>query len=323
MQIGIIGSGSIGSTAARLLASVGHDVALSNSRGPDTLRDLVADIGPWATAATVEGAADFGEVVLVAVPFGAYETLPSEALAGKIVVDATNYYQGRDGTIDFGGLASSELLARALPGARVVKAFNTLNAGDLGVRGDDSVPLEDRLALFVAGDDTDAKAVVSGLIEEVGFAPVDTGSLAQSRRQEPGSRAGDTLGRGCSEGDDLVALGDEPLKAWVPGVLFQQGDVGLLYLVLDAEGVRAVVAGARDRALDLLVVAVEPVVGLRELGHPLGAGAVEDHRDLVAGLPELLGGGQGVRYPPQVPVRLGVRQHDYRYLRHSLSSRVR
>ena len=188
MRIGIIGSGSIGSTVARLFSAAGHDIAIGNSRGPDSLGDLVDEIGPRVTAATVEEAAGFGEVVLVAIPFGAYETLPSEALTNKVVVDATNYYAGRDGPIYFGDLASSELIARSLPGARVVKAFNTMNASALATEGNTSLLQGERLALFVAGDDEEAKADVSRLIQEAGFAPVDTGSLAESRRQEPGSR---------------------------------------------------------------------------------------------------------------------------------------
>lgn len=186
MDIGIIGSGHIGGTAARLFARAGHRVALSNSRGPDTLAALVAEIGPNATAATVEEAASFGDVVLVAIPFGKYDTLPTGQLAGRIVVDAMNYYPRRDGQIDFGSGTSSELVARHLPGARVVKAFNTMYFERLRDGGRPDAPIDDRLALLVAGDDADAKAVVSRLIEEIGFAPVDTGTLRDGgRRQEP------------------------------------------------------------------------------------------------------------------------------------------
>jgi predicted dinucleotide-binding enzyme len=126
MNIGIIGSGNIGATAARLFADAGHEVAVSNSRGPESLVPLVKEIGPRGRAATVEDAADFGELVLVAMPFFAYETLPAEPLAGKVVVDAMNYYERRDGRIDFDGLTSSEVVARHLPNSRLVKAFNTM-----------------------------------------------------------------------------------------------------------------------------------------------------------------------------------------------------
>jgi 8-hydroxy-5-deazaflavin:NADPH oxidoreductase len=187
MNIGIVGSGNIGATAARLFAEAGHDVAVSNSRGPETLEGLVAAIGPRARASTVEEAADFGEVVLVAIPFFAYETLPTDLLAGKIVVDAMNYYPGRDGEMDLDGLGSSELLARHLPDARVVKAFNTMYYETLGAGGRPDAPPAERLVLFVAGDDAEAKAVVSELIEEIGFTPVDVGTLEDGRKQQPGS----------------------------------------------------------------------------------------------------------------------------------------
>ncbi len=177
--------GNIGATAARLFARAGHEVAVSNSRGPETLEGLVAEIGPRARATTVEEAASFGEVALSAIPFFAYELLPAERLAGKIVVDAMNYYRGRDGELGFGGLGSSELLARHLPDTRIVKAFNTMYFETLAKGGDPSDSA--RLVLFVAGDEGEAKGVVAGLIEEIGFAPVDTGSLKDGRNQQPGS----------------------------------------------------------------------------------------------------------------------------------------
>ena len=186
MNIGIIGSGNIGANAAKLFVQAGHDVAVSNSRGPESLQDLADEIGSKARAATVEEAADFGEVVLVAIPFFARDTLPVEALDGKIVLDATNYYPGRDGEIDFDGLTSSELLAENIPGARLVKAFNTMYYETLANEG--RPENGDRLVLFVAGDDEDAKKTVSGLIGEIGFEPVDTGSLREGgRKQHPGS----------------------------------------------------------------------------------------------------------------------------------------
>jgi predicted dinucleotide-binding enzyme len=186
MQIGIIGSGKIGATAARLFAQAGHQVAVANSRGPESLRDLVAAIGPNARAATVDEAADFGQVVLLAIPLKAYDALPAARLAGKVVIDATNYYPARDGQLDLGG-PSSQFIARHLPGARVVKAFNTMYFQTLGSAGRPDTPLDERLAIFLAGDDAEAKATVARLIEAIGFAPVDTGSLAASERQQPGA----------------------------------------------------------------------------------------------------------------------------------------
>ncbi len=187
MNIGVIGSGNIGANSAKLFAASGHQVAISNSRGPETLRGLVEEIGPGVRAATVEEAAEFGEVVMEAIPFGLYQELPAGKLSGKILVTASNYYPGRDGEVEHGGLASSELIQKHLPGVRVVKAFNTIYYERLRDNGRPDAPLGERESIFVAGDDEEAKGVVSGLVEELGFAPVDTGTLAGSREQEPGS----------------------------------------------------------------------------------------------------------------------------------------
>ena len=188
MNLGIVGSGNIGATAARLFTKAGHKVAVSNSREPESLESIVEEIGPRARAMTIGEAAAFGEVVLVAMPLFAYETLPSDQLAGKIVVDAMNYYEGRDGQIDFDGLTSSELVARGLSGARVVKAFNTMYYETLATEGQPNAPADNRFVLFVAGDDAEAKSVVSQLIEQIGFAPVDMGSLGEGgSKQQPGS----------------------------------------------------------------------------------------------------------------------------------------
>ncbi len=186
MKIGIIGAGNIGANAAKLFVKAGHEVAISNSRGPETLSELVEKIGGEARAVTIEEAADFGEVVLEAIPFGRYEELPADRLVGKIVIDASNYYPGRDGEMDLRGLTSTGALARHLSGSRVVKAFNTMYYETLASEGRPEAPLEDRLVLFVAGDEEEAKGVVSTLIEEIGFAPVDTGPLSGSDKQEPG-----------------------------------------------------------------------------------------------------------------------------------------
>jgi 8-hydroxy-5-deazaflavin:NADPH oxidoreductase len=190
MEIGIIGSGRIGATAARLFVDAGHDVAIANSRGPDSLTDLVQDLGESARPATVEDAASNAELVLVAIPFGRYGELPAEALSNKIVVDAMNYYPERDGhfrELDDDTTTSTELLAAHAPDARVVKAFNTMKWTDLGERGSQG-PLDERLVIPVAGDDLEAKDRVAALIEQIGFAPVDTGGLAEGgRRQQPGS----------------------------------------------------------------------------------------------------------------------------------------
>lgn len=187
MNIGVIGAGMIGGTVSRLCIRAGHQVAISNSRGPGSLGSLVKDLGSGARAETIDGASSFGDVVLVAIPFGKYQALPEKPLEGKVVVDAMNYYAQRDGRIEFGDLTSTELVARHLPGARLVKAFNTMYYKTLATEGRPDAPIEDRLALFVAGDDATAKTVVSRLIEEIGFAPIDSGSLHDGgRRQQAG-----------------------------------------------------------------------------------------------------------------------------------------
>ena len=187
MNIGIIGAGNIGANVARLLAKAGHSVAISNSRGPESLASLVATLGSHVTAMTVEGAAQFGEVVLLATPWRTPEALPSpKLLAGKIVIDAMNHYTSTGNVQDLGNSTSSEEVAKRLPGTRIVKAFNTMYFETLRTGG--KTEQKDRLVLFVAGDDAEAKAVVSKLIEDIGFAPVDTGSLHEGGRlQQPGS----------------------------------------------------------------------------------------------------------------------------------------
>ena len=191
MKIGIIGAGNIGANAAKLFIEAGHEIAIANSRGAETLADLVSGLGENARAASIEEAARFGEVVLISIPFGKYKTLPAEVFDGKIVVDSNNYYPDRDGVfeeIDDNKITSSELLAEHLPGARLVKGFNTIWFEHLKTQGDANKPAEERRAIFIAGDDAEAKKIVSGLIEEIGFAPVDTGNLRDGGlTQEPGT----------------------------------------------------------------------------------------------------------------------------------------
>ncbi|MER3482891.1 MAG: NADP oxidoreductase [Meiothermus sp.] len=187
MKVGIIGAGNIGTTAARLFTKAGHEVAISNSRGPDSLRDLTAELGPTVRAMTVWDATRFVEMAMEAIPLGKYVLLPAAELKGKIPISAADYYHQRDGEIDFGGLSQSEFLARHLPGVRLVKAFNTMYFRHLATMGDIRLPLEERIAVYLAGDDAEAKTTVAKLIEEIGFASVDTGSLRESKKQEPGS----------------------------------------------------------------------------------------------------------------------------------------
>ena len=190
-KIGILGAGHIGAVAARLFIQAGHEVAVSNSRGPESLKKLVTELGPEAHAMTIEDAARFGEVILLAVPWRTPEALPSaDALSGKVVIDAMNPYSEKGEPFDLGsGTTSSQEVLQRLPGARLVKAFNTMYYEHLAARGNPNLPLEERLVLFVAGDDAEAKQIVCKLIVEIGFAPVDTGSLKEGgRKQQPGSQ---------------------------------------------------------------------------------------------------------------------------------------
>ena len=189
--IGIIGSGMIGSTVARLSVAAGHHVVVSNSRGPDTLTELVAELGPLATAGTAAQAAEAGGLVVVSIPVRAYPSLPAGPLAGQPVLDTGNYYPQRDGQIadlDTGVITSSGLLQRDLPESAVVKVFNNIFFKHLR-----SLPrpagVADRSALPIAGDDEEAKAAVAAFLDSIGYDAVDAGSLAESWRQDSGSPA--------------------------------------------------------------------------------------------------------------------------------------
>jgi 8-hydroxy-5-deazaflavin:NADPH oxidoreductase len=189
MKIGILGSGNIGGTAAQLFADAGHQVAISNSRGPQSLRDFEKSGGSNIKAMTIEEAIAFGDVILLAIPWIKRQELPSASLLnGKIVIDAMNPYSKNFEVINLEPSSSSEEVAKQLKGARIVKAFNTMYYQHLKTKGNTNSPKEDRTVLFVAGDDAQAKSIVSKLIDEIGFAPVDTGPLREGgRKQQPGS----------------------------------------------------------------------------------------------------------------------------------------
>jgi 8-hydroxy-5-deazaflavin:NADPH oxidoreductase len=185
--IGFIGAGNIGQAVARLALVHGYDVVLSNSRGPETLDDVVARLGPNAEADTAEGAAARGDIVVVTIPLKAYRDVPVEPLAGKVVIDTNNYYPQRDGRIEEledGSTTSSSLLQRHLPDSHVVKAFNHIMSAHL-LEHAQAAGTADRRALAIAGDDADAKATVGRLIDELGFDVVDIGTLAESWRIQP------------------------------------------------------------------------------------------------------------------------------------------
>ena len=187
--IGLIGAGNIGQAVARLAVDHGYDVVLSNSRGPETLAAVVDGLGPRAQADTSTGAATRGDIVVVTVPLKAYQDVPVEPLAGKVVIDTNNYYPERDGRIaglDGKTTTSASLLQEHLPSSKVVKAFNHIQSAHLTEHASPA-GTAGRRALTVAGDDADAKATVTALIDELGFDVVDAGSLADSWRIEPGT----------------------------------------------------------------------------------------------------------------------------------------
>lgn len=185
MNIAILGSGMIGGTLARHFIAAGHTVALANSRGPESLGPLAAELGAALLPMTKEAAAAFGEVVVLATPWRQSEALPSpEAVEGKIVVDAMNPY-APDFTLYALDRPSSVLTAERLPGARLVKAFNSIWFKHLQEEARKDTPVEERRVIPLSGDDAEAKRVVAGLVEQIGFGPLDIGTLADSRRQEP------------------------------------------------------------------------------------------------------------------------------------------
>jgi len=185
--IGFIGAGHIGGTLARLAVAAGHDVVVSNSRGPQTLVDLVTELGDSARAGTALEAAESGDIVVVTIPLRNYRETPVGPLAGKVVLDTNNYYPQRDGQLpelDSGEATSSELLQAHLPGSKVVKAFNHINSADLGSHG--TPPgTAGRRALAIAGDDAEAKSRVTRFIDHLGYNVVDAGPLAESWRIQP------------------------------------------------------------------------------------------------------------------------------------------
>jgi 8-hydroxy-5-deazaflavin:NADPH oxidoreductase len=193
--IGIIGAGHIGSALAEVFTDAGHDVVLANSRGPQTLTELVDELNgrPSARgtvrAATAADAAAAGDLAVVTVPLKAYRDVPVEPLAGKIVLDTNNYYPRRDGQfpeLDDESTTSAELLQGHLPTSRVVKAFNHIPARDIVERR--SAPgTPHRRALAIAGDNPSAREQVTGLLDRLGFDVVDLGPLAEGWRIQPGT----------------------------------------------------------------------------------------------------------------------------------------
>jgi predicted dinucleotide-binding enzyme len=187
--IGFIGAGNIGSQLARLAVAAGYDVVVSNSRGPETLADLVSELGDHASAAAAADAAAAGDVVVVSIPLKNVAAVPVAPLAGKVVIDTNNYYPQRDGHIaalDEDRTTVSQLLQDHLPQSHVVKAFNAQYAADLTADGEPpGTPGRRGLALF--GDDDQARATVAGMIDQFGFDAVDGGPLTDSWRIQAGA----------------------------------------------------------------------------------------------------------------------------------------
>ena len=184
--VGIIGAGNIGSALARGFAARGYQVVISNSRGPETLTELVDDLGDGARAATATEAAEAGDFVVVTVPLKAYQDVPVEPLAGKIVLDTNNYYWERDGRIadlEDKRTTTSQMLQEHLPQSRIAKAFNHIMAADILADGTPA-GTPDRRALATAGDDADAVALVTRVYDEFGYDTVTIGPLADSWRVE-------------------------------------------------------------------------------------------------------------------------------------------
>jgi predicted dinucleotide-binding enzyme len=184
--LGLIGAGNIGSALARAAVAHGWDVVVSNSRGPETLADLVDELGPTARASTPAEAAEAADLAVVTIPLGAIPDVPVEPLAGKTVIDTNNYYVERDGHIaelDDESTTVSELLQRHLPTSKVVKAFNHIGAVHIGEHAQPA-GTDDRRALAIAGDDDDAKAAVTAFIDAIGFDVVDLGPLAEGWRTQ-------------------------------------------------------------------------------------------------------------------------------------------
>lgn len=182
--LGIIGTGHVGGTVARLASAAGYDVVVSNSRGPETLEDVVAELGAGVRAAWSHQAAHQADLVVVAVPLRAVKDLPAEALDGKLVLDTCNYYPGRDGhvaALDAEETTTSELVQKVVPGARVVKALNNIQylhlAGLARPAGD-----PDRGVLPIAADDDAAKSAAVVVLDALGWDALDVGPLAEGWR---------------------------------------------------------------------------------------------------------------------------------------------
>jgi 8-hydroxy-5-deazaflavin:NADPH oxidoreductase len=182
MKISIIGSGNIGGNLARLLVKSGNDVAIANSRGPATLKNLANELGSRLHTVTLEEAITYSDVIILSIPWRSIDSLATFKVPGKIIIDTTNPYK-EDGTIyNLGTDISSSKVVEHFPGAAVVKAFNTIWFKHLSENGNTSLSLSERRVIPIAGDDTKAKEKIRRIIEEIGFGPLDTGTLKEGSK---------------------------------------------------------------------------------------------------------------------------------------------
>jgi 8-hydroxy-5-deazaflavin:NADPH oxidoreductase len=177
MKISIIGSGNIGGNLARLFVKAGHEVALANSRGPASLKSFADELGTKLHPVTLDEAIKYSDVIICSIPWRSVDSLPVFNVPDKIIIDTTNPYKSDGSIYNLGNDISSSKVLKHFTGAKLVKAFNTIWSKHLAENGNKKLPVADRRVIPVAGDDKDAKAKVSKLIEEIGFGPLDTGNL--------------------------------------------------------------------------------------------------------------------------------------------------
>ncbi|BCJ49930.1 NADP oxidoreductase [Actinoplanes sp. NBRC 14428] len=209
--IGIIGCGKIGGTLAGLAADAGHHTILSNSRGPGSLRELAAQLGDRARAATPEEAARDGDLVVVSVPLKAYRQVPAADLRGRVVISTVNHNPGRDGAfpgIEAGETTAAGVLQAHLPESPVVQAFSNIFFKHLATLGRPA-GAPGRCALPIAGDDAAAKARVAALLDTLGYDAYDAGALGESRRFAPGTPGGNAY----LDPEGMFAAPGRPLSA--------------------------------------------------------------------------------------------------------------
>jgi 8-hydroxy-5-deazaflavin:NADPH oxidoreductase len=182
MKISIIGAGNIGGNLARLLVKSGNDVAIANSRGPASLKNLAGELGSRLHPVTLEEAISYSDVIILSIHWRSIDSLATFNVPGKIIIDTTNPYK-EDGTFyNLGTDISSSKVIEHFPGAIVLKAFNTIWFKHLAENGNTSLPLSERRVIPVAGDDIKAKEKISRIIEEIGFGPLDTGTLKEGSK---------------------------------------------------------------------------------------------------------------------------------------------